>query len=210
MVTVALSGCTATGKTTLARALQRLLPALVVIQSDVHYLSAERCESVDLAALPWPAGQMPEAFVARGSADFNVPSSVDWNALGDDIAAAREVQRDRLLIVEGALLLSSHPTAAEIRSLCDHTVVLTADGQNRQAMEALWKRKWRRSRHGKSSYLDRGVTAEEYEVYWSHYVWPRWVEHGERHVPDDALQLDCLQSVDELTQRIQASQWWPS
>ena len=145
----------------------------------------------------------------RGSADFNVPSAVDWSALENELISARE-QRNGLVIVEGALLLSSHPGAVRILDLCDHTVVLTADGQDRHAMQNLWQRKWQRAHLGKASYSERGVTAEEYEVYWSHYVWPRWVEYGEKHIPEDALQLDCLQPIDELTSAIQASSWWPS
>ena len=49
------------------------------------------------------------------------------------------------------------------------------------SQEVLWRRKWERGGHlGKKSYRERGVTADEYAVYWHSYVNARWHAHGGR------------------------------
>ena len=53
----------------------------------------------------------------------------------------------------------------------------------------LWRRKWTRSGHlaaGTRSYRQRGVSAEEHEVYWRGAVWPAWRAHGGRRLPAGA------------------------
>jgi uridine kinase len=212
-VVVCLSGCTAAGKTTLASALQQRWPQHVaIVNADRHHLPPSRCSKLDLHALPWPSGIVPAPFVARGNADFNVPSSIDWHALERDVAmtvvagadagdsadAAQDRTPPRLIVVEGHLLFSAHPGAGRVRAMCDHHVVLDADGDDLIAMEALWRRKWQRSHLGKPSYESLGVTAVEYSCWWSSYCWPRWEEHGQRAIPSNALRLDCLNPTGAL------------
>lgn len=73
---------------------------------------------------------------------------------------------------DNLLLVGSRPGAQAARALCDRLVMLSGDAADVEAIEALWWRKWTRSHWGKRSYRERGVTAEEYAVYWHHYIWP--------------------------------------
>lgn len=204
-VTVALTGCSSTGKTTLALHLKRLLPALIVVHADDYFLPPARCPRVDLAALPWPSGKVPQAFAARGNADYNVPGSLNWEALHSDVMCAHGSGPGPVL-VEGQLLLSSHSSAERLRGLIDHTVVL-APADDAEAMEKLWQRKWRRAHLGKPSYKLRGVSADAYAVYWHHYVWQRWLEHGEQRVPGGTLRLECQQPVEALADAVRETGW---
>ena len=38
--------------------------------------------------------------------------------------------------------------------------------------------RYRRRHLGKKSYLERGVSEEQYKVYWDSYVQPSWITHG--------------------------------
>jgi len=216
-VVVALSGCTATGKTTLALALQQRFPQRVeIVHADRHHLPAAHCQKLDLHGLPWPSGSVPQAFLERGYADLNIPSSIRWTTLHDAVTAAVDGDTStpaagdapRLVIVEGHLLFSAHAGAARLRKLCSHHVVLDADGDDALVMETLWRRKYQRKHLGKPSYASRGVTAEEYAVWWSSYCWPRWVEHGQVAVPSTALRLDCLQPRTALADALVDATGW--
>ena len=111
------------------------------------------------------------------------------------------------MVVEGHLLFSpEHAGAAALRRLCDHHVVLCANAGDATAMEALWRRKYERGRP--TPYSARGVTPEAYRCWWDAYVWPRWLEHGERGIPPDAWRIDCHAPLDDTVARLVASGWF--
>ena len=173
---------------------------VTVIACDDYYLPNERCPRFDLGALPWPGG-LPAAFEARGNADLNHPAAVDWDGVR---AAVRRAASGppRLIVVEGLLLFGDHPGARSVRKLCDGFALLSASAADAAAMDRLLERKWQRSHLGKRSYRDRGVTKEEYKVYWDGYIWPTWIEHGASRCPPGALVLDALAPPAENAARL--------
>ena len=172
-----LVGCSASGKSTLCAE----LPAAAVVAADDFYKPRDACPVVDLAAdVRWPSGEVPTAFQERGGADLNHPDSVDWAACAEAVDAAVESVVDAggggVVVVEGLLLLGAG--AERVRDRCAKLVLLDDGYDDPAKQDVLWRRKWTRSGHlGKASYKDRGVTADEYEAYWS-YVSARWKEHG--------------------------------
>lgn len=200
MVAITLCGCTAAGKTTLAMALCHHIPDLAVVHADSHKLPDEQCGPIDLQSLPWPRG-MPRAFRARGNADLNVPHSIRWQHVEQEVEYA--LQSHANVIVEGHLLFSAHPGAARVRQLCSQHVLLHA---HEQAKSTLCRRKWTRSHLGKPSYRSQGVASDEYAVYWNHYVWPRWIDHSQC-LPSDALRLDCLQPTTDIVDHLLDVEW---
>jgi len=214
MRTVALVGPTAAGKSTICKALAQVA-AVAIITCDDFYLPRSLCPTFALEALPWPGRAVPSAFAERGSADFNTPGAVDWDRLCAAIGDTQQrADAQSTLLVEGHLLLGAHAGAAAARALCGHAALLDADGADAAAMDALWRRKWTRTHWGRPSYRERGVTAEEYAVYWEHYVWPAWVEHGSRladaHFPSQGyLRIDALQPVERTIDALLATGWFP-
>eukprot|EP00614_Pseudopedinella_elastica_P013347 CAMPEP_0172588330 /NCGR_PEP_ID=MMETSP1068-20121228/7242_1 /TAXON_ID=35684 /ORGANISM="Pseudopedinella elastica, Strain CCMP716" /LENGTH=386 /DNA_ID=CAMNT_0013383619 /DNA_START=576 /DNA_END=1736 /DNA_ORIENTATION=- len=103
-----------------------------------------------------------------------------------DDSADRAAPGRVFVVVEGHLLLAGSEGAAAVRGESDHLVVLDDDAAafaeglstGREGVAPLWERKWARSRKGKPSYKDRGVTRAEYACYWEHYVEARWREYG--------------------------------
>ncbi len=176
---VGLVGCSASGKSTLCAELPRDAAAAVVAADD-FYKPRDACPRFDLAAdIRWPGG-VPDAFRERGNADLNHPDSVDWAACADAVDASVEAVVDAggggVVIVEGLLLLGAG--AERVRDRCAQLVLLDDGYDDPAKQEVLWRRKWTRSGHlGKTSYQQRGVTADEYEAYWG-YVAARWKEHG--------------------------------
>ena len=204
---VAFGGVTGAGKTTLSLSLQRLCGTIAVVHADSHRLAAQDCPQFDIAdGIPWPKRRIPKAFSARGTADRNVPSSLDWQALHDEVAAT--AKRGVPVIVEGHLLYSSHPGAARVLSLCDEFVVLAADAEDDEVMKTLWRRKWQRAHLGKRSYRELGVGADEYKAYWTSYVWPRWLEHGRTSIPGRALCIDSMMPMEQKLSTLQQTGWF--
>ena len=203
---LSLSGVSATGKTTLALAMQRALTltTLAVVHADEFLLPADHSPRVALDSFAWPSGRVPNALAARGFHDHNVPEALDWTKLGEAICAAR-CQNDHVL-VEGHLLLAHG--AEDMRALVDHHAVLEVDSSRPKDMEALWRRKFERARDGRQAYCELGMTRDEYECYWAGYVWPRWVEYGESKIPPDALRLDCHRSVAQNVAALLATRWF--
>eukprot|EP00656_Telonema_subtile_P005470 TRINITY_DN12485_c0_g1_i2.p1 TRINITY_DN12485_c0_g1~~TRINITY_DN12485_c0_g1_i2.p1 ORF type:complete len:121 (+),score=23.56 TRINITY_DN12485_c0_g1_i2:66-428(+) len=59
--------------------------------------------------------------------------------------------------------------------------------------EAQSMRKWTRRHDGRPSYRERGVSQEDWEVYWTHYCFERYVEYGRPAVmPSDWLVMSAL------------------
>jgi len=173
-----LVGCSASGKSTLCAE----LPAAAVIAADDFYLPRDACPFVDLAAeVRWPSGELPTAFQIRGGADLNHPDSVDWAACADAVDAAVEKIVDAggggVVVVEGLLLLGAG--AERVRDRCAQLVLLDDGYDDPAKQEVLWRRKWTRTGHlAKTSYQQRGVTADEFAAYWGDCVSARWKEHG--------------------------------
>jgi len=208
---IGLSGPSAAGKTTLAHALRKsqtlLAHSATVISTDDYYYPPLACPRFDLEGLPWQR-KIPAAFAARGNADMNVPDAVDWVRVIADLDAKREQQRGPI-IIDSLLLFGDHPGALQVLERCDEVAVLWADGSCEHSMRTLQTRKMLRSRSG-PSYQQRGVTEEEYRVYWEHYVWPRWEQHGASRAPSGALRIDCLEpTAAQLDEVIQAG-WLPT
>lgn len=206
---VGLSGCTATGKSTLLLALQEATP-VTIISCDDFYKPKADCPVFDLDGLPWPSGSTPAAFSARGNADLNVPESVQWDLVyGAVEAAAAETSDDSgTVVVDSMLLFGEHPGAARVRELCDQTCVLWCES-GQDALDELRRRKYTRSAHlGKPSYEQRGVSAADYQVYFEQYVWPSWLKHGASRAPADTLRIDCMQPTTDQVQQLMATGWF--
>ncbi len=223
---VGLAGPSAAGKSSLCSALAERARVRVVSIDDC-FLPAEQCPAFDMAALPWPTGQVPAAIAARGGADTNAPESIDWDAVHARLSAALACSREsgELVLLDGFLLLSEHAGAARARGMCDRLVCLRLpDGSGEAERRALCRRKYARARPGKLSYEQRGVTEEEYAVYYDGFVWPRWVAHGEERVDavrreaagragaaedgaDWLLALDCLAPTARLLDDLLATGW---
>lgn len=211
--TVALIGPTAAGKSTICEKLAEVA-AVTIISCDDYYKPRDLCPTFELESLPWARGTVPAAFSERGNADLNVPGAIDWERLCGAVQerhqAATQLGGDApTLLVEGHLLLGAHPGAAAARALCSHTALVDVEGSNRAAMETLWRRKWSRSHWGKRSYRERGVTESEYELYWTHYVWPAWEAHGARLAPPGCLRLDATLPVERIVEALCATGWFP-
>ena len=203
MVVIAVGGCTGTGKSTLCFGLQKVRE-VTIVQVDEYHNPTALCPRIRLATLPWPDG-LPPSFAARGEADFNVPAAIDWQALHGAILRAK--RSEGTILIEGNLLYSQHLGALRVRSFCDAFVLLSADGRDPSVMERLWRRKWQRSHLGKPSYRDRGVTAQEYQVYWESYVWPRWLEHGACCIPPVALRINSMHSAEQNCRTLLGTGW---
>ena len=136
-----------------------------LVAADDFYLPKEQCPCFDLNALPWMGDTPPVAFVKRGAADMNVPGSLDWNALHTATLKAidKASRSGEAVIVEGHLLLGEHSGATSLRELINWWVLLTTDDDGEQE---LCRRKWSRKHGSKNSYLERGVTLDEYR--WLH------------------------------------------
>ena len=82
-----------------------------------------------------------------------------------------------VVVVEGLLLLGSG--AERVRDRCAQLVLLDDGYDDPAKQEVLWRRKWTRTGHlAKTSYQQRGVTADEFAAYWGDCVSARWKEHG--------------------------------
>lgn len=207
---IGLSGCSAVGKSTVVQTLQQQRVATTCICCDDFYKPKLQCPSFDLATLQWPSGSIPTAFAERGNHDLNVPAAVDWAGVRDAVAEQSQGSGSGTVIVDGLLLFADHPGAREVLGLCDHTAVIWADGEDEATMKMLQTRKWARSDHlGKKSYSERGVTAEEYEVYFASCVWPKWLEHGASRVPESSLRIDCTQPVEQQVAELLSTGWFP-
>jgi energy-coupling factor transporter ATP-binding protein EcfA2 len=212
--TVALIGPTASGKTTVCTRLAGIA-AVTIIACDDYYKPRHLCPTFELESLPWARGAVPPAFAERGNADFNVPEAVDWERLCGAVherqQAAAQLGGDApTLLLEGHLLLGAHPGAAVARAMCSHIALLDVDGADREAMRTLWQRKWARAHWGKRSYRERGVTEEEYAVYWNHFVWPAWQAHGgARRAPPGCLRLDATQPAERIVETLYGTGWFP-
>jgi hypothetical protein len=213
MRTVALVGPTAAGKSTICEKLADIA-AVVIISCDDYYKPRHLCPTFQLESLPWPKGTVPPAFSERGNADLNAPGAIDWERLCGAVQERRQAaaglgENAPTVLVEGHLLLAADPGAAAARALCSHTALVDVDGADHAAMETLWRRKYERSHWGKRSYRERGVTEGEYEVYWTHYVWPAWEAHGARLAPPGCLKLDATQPVERSVEALYATGWFP-
>ena len=206
MVVVGLSGPSAAGKSTLLSGLKKLA-AVTVISCDDFYLPKDQCPRFSVAALPWPSGAVPAAFAERGDADMNVPGSVNWSGVLDAVSSAQSSEASNI-VLDGLLLFGDHPGAKSALELCEHTACLRPSNSDADAMETLWRRKFKRSHLGKASYESRGVTPAEYAVYWDSYVWPRWMEHGEARIPEGTLRIDCLLPVEDQVTQLFATDWF--
>ena len=202
-----LSGCTATGKTTLAKALQRSAPDLLHVCCDDYYLPPEYCPQFDMVRLPWPGdGRVPQAFRQRGSADLNVPESVDWLRVEEAVKHGVNTLK-RPVLIDGALLFGNHPGSQRVLNLCDRVAVLWAD-DNERCLTELRRRKWVRSRPGRRSYRERGVSAEQYAAYFNSYVWPTWLQHGASRVPANSVRIDCMQPTVMQLSQLTRCEWF--
>ena len=63
----------------------------------------------------------------------------------------------------------------------DHFAVLESSPESSKQRD-LWLRKLHRAHLGKPSYSERGVTEDQYQIYWDTYIEPRWQEHGQGRV----------------------------
>ena len=146
-----LVGCSSSGKSTLCDALQRecLLRQidLRVVVCDAHFKPKADCPTFDIDALPWPAAT-PAAFRARGNADLNVPSSVDWRGVLAELSQA--ASSNSHVVVEGCHLLGDHPDAQAVRDLCDNFVLLETDDTK---AEVLMHRKYTRAHLGNTVHV---------------------------------------------------------
>ena len=207
---VALVGPSASGKSTLAEALAARAKVRVLSVDD-HYRTDGLRPTFDMEALPWPGGAVPPAFAARGNADTNQPDAIQWDAahaeLQESLPAAAEA--GEAIVLDGMPLLADHAGAARLREMCaGRCIVLEA--VDAAAVGTLRQRKYTRSDHlGKRSYAERGVSEEEYGVWWDHFVWPRWVEHGAGRVPEGALRLGCLSPTEQQVAAVLETGWLP-
>ncbi|EOD15767.1 hypothetical protein EMIHUDRAFT_119278 [Emiliania huxleyi CCMP1516] len=202
MVVVALGGCTAAGKSTLVLELQRAA-AVRVVSCDDFFLPRERCPRFDLQALPWPGEEVPGAFLLRGDADWNVPAAIDWSGVADAVVSAKQAAQS--VVVDGMFVLADHPGARTVLQMCDHAAVLWAD---EHAATELCSRKYTRKHLGRSSYEERGVSAEEYRVYWENYVWPAWLQHGASSLPADCLRIGCTEEPAAQLDQLLGTGWF--
>ena len=106
---------------------------------------------------------------------------MDWAACSDAVDAAVEAVVDAggggVVVVEGLLLLGAG--AERVRDRCAQLVLLDDGYDDPAKQEVLWRRKWTRTGHlAKTSYQQRGVTADEFAAYWGDCVSARWKEHG--------------------------------
>ena len=214
---VALVGPSAAGKSLLAERTAQMCEQqqqkgaraeIHTLGTDQFYKPLDQCPTFDPNNINWPQKRMPNAFQQRGNRDLNHPDAIHWGktlkAIDDAIMSAASKDRvdggTSIVLVEGLLLLAHTSGAALVRQRIDRWVILQDDPSDKVCQSTLWTRKWTRSGHlGQSSYRERGVTAEEYRVYWDEYVSRRWLEHGLGRVASvcpDALLLDCLMPVD--------------
>mmetsp|Transcript_784 Transcript_784/g.2032 ORF Transcript_784/g.2032 Transcript_784/m.2032 type:complete len:257 (-) Transcript_784:128-898(-) len=191
---VGLVGPSAAGKSHLCATMERRLGGqLRVLACDDHYLKPEECPRFNLAAIPFPSGSTPQAFLCRGNADMNHPGSVDWTGVARALdKLIDECDPSDVVVVEGLLLFGEDDGAKAVLAECERVALLQADGGDKRAQDELLRRKWTRAHLGKKSYRERGVSLEDYQAYWDHYVWPSWVTHGESRCPTGAVRLDCL------------------
>ena len=138
---------------------------------------------------------------------MNVPGSVNWSGVLDAVSSAQSSEASNI-VLDGLLLFGDHPGAKSALELCEHTACLRPSNSDADAMETLWRRKFKRSHLGKASYESRGVTPAEYAVYWDSYVWPRWMEHGEARIPEGTLRIDCLLPVEDQVTQLFATDWF--
>ena len=198
MITVAVIGCTACGKSTLAEALCALWPHCIVVAADDFFKkghAAGAAPSLSLEALPWPSGSCPRAFQTK-TTDTNVPDSIDWPALRAHICGLKQRPDVEVLLVEGFLL----HTDAETMALVDRVIVIKAEVWD---WPVLQQRKYTRAHLGKPSYAARGASAEEYRVYFEHYVMQRYEALWRQFpVPEPDVVLPVALPLDEMVQRV--------
>ena len=204
LVVVGVAGCSGTGKTTLCAKISEFLKC-EVISGDDYLLPQDQCPPLDLTVLPWPDGETPAAFSPKRH-DTNCPGCIDWPAFENAVRQAideksQSVVRSQLLLIESFLLLHSQFIVSKLNYLIRINV-----------SEANWpdiiRRKWGRRHLGKASYQERGVTFEEYSVYWSHYVVRRFHECAAgdaarlRGTAAVVLEVDSSSPPDATVQRL--------
>ncbi|EKX31179.1 hypothetical protein GUITHDRAFT_122616 [Guillardia theta CCMP2712] len=181
---VGVVGCTGTGKSCLSEELAKLLGAEVV-EGDKCFLPAHQCPRLDLTHL-WPDEGVPQALASKRE-DTNHPDALDWSKLEKEISAGRraaEEQQRQAVIVDSFLLQCRDIVRRHL------TDIVYLDDSNMLPGE-LARRKWERSHLGKRSYKEKGVSFEEYKLYFNEYVYKRYLEFGRPSDLTDVIVLDC-------------------
>jgi uridine kinase len=179
---VGVTGCSGSGKSTICAKLSEYVDCKV-INGDEFLIPQEQCPPLDLTQLPWLAEEVPAAFAPKRH-DTNCPECVDWPAFESAVRQAidEETQmidgQSRILFIESFLLLHS----PFIVSILNILVRINIRDEN---WPDIIRRKWERRHLGKPSYKERGVSIEEYAVYWNHYV----VQRFRKYSADDAARL---------------------
>ncbi len=105
MIIIGLTGCTASGKSTLAATLSGAL-ACSVVTGDDYWQPTDRLPIMDLSLLPWPGGTIPPA-LADKRYNTNCPESMDGERFAAAFAStlsASTTSGQHYLLVESYLL----------------------------------------------------------------------------------------------------------
>jgi hypothetical protein len=116
-----------------------------------------------------------------------VPAAIDWvaaEARVREVIATATVAGTPMVIIEGFLLFSQPALVA----LLDKAVYLTVADSDKQT---LMMRKFTRDHLGKKSYQARGVSMQEYAVYFEECVIDRFEAHGKAR-PVGTVDLPCM------------------
>lgn len=182
---VGLAGCTASGKSTLCE-------AIVARQGGAHEVAVvtldefwAKKEDIPLLPKEWLAAHPTMAKLKIH--DTNVPAAIDWvaaEARVREVIATATVAGTPMVIIEGFLLFSQPALVA----LLDKAVYLTVADSDKQT---LMMRKFTRDHLGKKSYQARGVSMQEYAVYFEECVIDRFEAHGKAR-PVGTVDLPCM------------------
>jgi hypothetical protein len=204
MLVVGVTGCTCAGKSALARGLAAARPGSVIVALDDYRIPPEGCAAagvppLDLSALPWPSGQWPKVMSSFSEKrwDTNVPAWIDWPSALRAIKEVKDIAKARgcrTVFVEGFLLA----TQPKLLAILDAVIVLeSSDGG-----ETEMRRKYTRSGHltGRSSYKEKGVSSEDFRVYWEHYVYRRYRKFapGAEPLPGRTARISSSRTRDEV------------
>mmetsp|Transcript_27830 Transcript_27830/g.43446 ORF Transcript_27830/g.43446 Transcript_27830/m.43446 type:complete len:350 (-) Transcript_27830:565-1614(-) len=172
-----------------------------IVSGDNYFLPVEQCPQLDLGPL-WAGTDVPGPLRTKKS-DTNHPDCMNWPEFLTAIRGAKSRALHTgapLLLVESFLLLSNEDVVNEL----DHVAFLYDFSPDQsKARSEIMHRKWERAHLGKASYKERGLSIDDYRIYWEHYVWERYLQYGRfDRLPEKAQLVDYNQPALTIAEKV--------
>lgn len=187
MIFITISGCPASGKSTLAKHIKYMFDFVELISSDDYFFDKDNLpELKDEYKIKQPDS------LKLITHHYELYESVNWDLLIKDLENILNTSNKKVLILEGFLILKN----PWIKERANHSFFLDIPNftDNLKLLERYWKRKW----IGFScSFKEKGITFEETMWKWN-ISFNSFLKNYPNLYNDKITVLNCFQSTEEL------------